>query len=173
MGDLIKGFSISPQSDTDIEGIIHHFPTIPVFAEASTTDGSNKPNNAINHSTTAAWISDDLENQWILINFTHHELFTSHYSVQSTSCGGSGCNRAKSWKVNGFSNGEWIEIDDVQMSKINGPLLIETRSVKNMGPFSAFQITSTGQNWQEVESPSYRFQFRIIDFFGREWIILT
>ena len=159
-------FSISPKNESDIEGIIHQNPSIQIHTYASSVVNSNNatygPQNPVNHSSPNFWWSENTANQWIVINFTSFDFFTTHYSVQSTNCNPPSCNHAKQWKLYGSRDNEWNEIDEVLESKINGPFFVETRPVSNFGPFNSFKILSTGQSW----NGNNYFRFLNIDFFG-------
>ena len=159
-------FSVSPNNGSDINGIFHQIPSIQVEAYASSihhdhTNETRGPQHAINPLSSVSYCSDNIPNQWIVINFTNQEIFATHYGAQSIGPEYGG-EHAKQWKVDGFKFGEWIQIDNVIESHINGHFLVETRKFSDIGPFSAFKFTNMGLNWIN----SYYFRFLNIDFFG-------
>ena len=83
----MNSFSVFPRNDSDIVGIIHLFKFIPVVAYSSSVQNGNNvtygAQNAIDHSSKYRWVSSNTPNQWIVLNFTDHEIYTTHYSVQS------------------------------------------------------------------------------------------
>ena len=161
-------FVLFPKNESDINGIIHYIPSISVNAESSSIDNDNPvtsgPMNAVTPSSQYPWCSKNMENQWITINFPGFELYISHYSIQSPNFGINSYH-PKQWIVEGFQSANWIKIDEVTESLINGPLLIQTRSITNIGPFSSFRITSTGANWRSSLQYYYHC-IMLIDFFG-------
>ena len=165
-------FSISPQNNTDISGIIRNNPTILVDAYASSvfdnSYSSRGPHYVTDHTTTSSWASEDTENQWIVVRFAAHEIHITNYSVQSADFV-TGTSHARMWKVEGLFIDQWILIDEVTSSKINGRFLIETRSVSNTGPFTAFRFISTGISWSSSQTKILRFCN--IDFFGMVYLL--
>ena len=159
-------FSVSPKNESDIEGIIRQNPWIPVEAYASHVSNSNNltygPQNAINHSSPNTWNSGNGANRWIVINFTTIYIYTTHYSVQSSSCIPPECAHAKEWKTFGYQHGEWNEIDYVSSGNTNGAYFVYSRSLSNPGPFSAFKFVNAGLNYNS----NTIFRFLNIDFFG-------
>ena len=158
-------FSIFPKNDSDIEGIIRHFPSMNIQVYSSSVNGDNStygPQNVLDHSTTNYWRSSNTANQQIFINFTDFAFYATNYSFQTFDCIPSGCDHPKQWKAEGFQNNNWIEIDNVVSSRINGRYLIETRPISVHGPFSSFRFTSTGLNWASENF----FRIMNIDFFG-------
>ena len=141
---------VSPEHDGDISGIIHNIVNISVSAYASSVgifdDKTLFAENVINVSSPYVWHSNSAQNQWIVINFTENEIYSTHYSIQTRE-GDPFHNHPKMWKVEGFNKGQWLLIDEVTSSNINYHLAIETRPLASTGPFSAFKFTSTGPNW--------------------------
>ena len=73
-------FTVSPRNNGDINGIIHQIPSVHVNAYAISvhsayTNETRGPQHVLNHSSPISWCSDNIQNQWIVINFTKMRFF--------------------------------------------------------------------------------------------------
>ena len=160
--------TISPQNYSDVNGIIAQNPSIPVITYASSVQGDDNTTygsqNAISVSILNHWRSKDANGEWIVINFSSLNIFATHYGVRTVDYG-PGNGHPKQWVTHGYYFGEWVLVDVVTSSLLNGNYNNETRAFQNNGPFSAFRLTSTGSNWGAAGT-SFFFRFSRIDFFG-------
>ena len=160
---------ILPKNENDIVGIFHRkkSPPVEVTASGIYSDGKDDfyryPRAVIEYNNQNWWTSDDQDPKLIMFNFTNKRILLTNYSVQSLDAS-KNSPHAKKWITQGYNDkNEWVTIDEVEESKINGPLYIETRGVSNNErPFSAIKITQNGVNWCGTNV----LRFYKIDFFG-------
>ena len=144
---------ILPKSSTDLIGIFHRKRNFPIEISASSTfNGTEsklrRPSAIIEYNLNSWWTSEKSENSWILLNFSSKRILITNYSIQSFK-NEANSDQTKEWKAEGVNDkNEWVTLDVVNESKINGPYKIETRpTVNNERPITAMKITQTGVNW--------------------------
>ena len=98
-------------------------------------------------------------------HFQKNRIMISHYFIQSPKKDSNSFWTAPiSWYLSGRKddNSEWEVIDHVTESKIDGNLIVLTRSVNSSGPYTSFRLNMIGKNYGDITA----LRIYKLDFFG-------
>jgi len=132
---------------------------------SSIYDSSCDPKNVFKNDDSS-WLSDDTPNSWIQFDFKQRKVSLTSYSLSDRY-------KAKSWKVEGSTDGSTFQIIDNRVdttyfkggsSCVNDPGIEKNLSVQPNHKFYRYiRITNTGKSWYDDDD---YFSLSLVELFG-------
>ena len=161
---------VFPKSSSDIVGLIHYFPSLKPYVDLS-SNSTSEFNASITIDpfiTNKDWISaDDDKSLELFVYFPKQKIVSTNYSLQ-TGAYTTTVHFPKCFDVYGFTGEEWEIASNVSLSGMNERNFIKVFPFSNQGPFEAFKIKLTCDDYSLENDSSLTTHFILhkIDFFG-------
>lgn len=136
------------------------------ITSSSVFSNSYDPQNAlIFNDKNKRFLSDDIENSWICIDFKKHQIIPTNYSIKSFELNQNSAH-PKSWVIEASNdNKNWDLIDERNNCPfLNGRNFIHTFKIKNQvhNKYRYIRLRQTKPNWAE----SNYLMISCIEFYG-------
>ena len=159
-------FRALPQNESDINGLIHQYPMLPVKCISSSQYSAQyQCHNAINPSEKYHFCSKGDESiRWYEFHFYNNMIYLQNYSIQvPNQKESSEWYSPKSWELFGITkNGNMVSIDNVTNSQLRGSYKIITYRISNPGFYVGLRLVMNGQNYGGYK----HLRLQKIDVFG-------
>ena len=161
---------VFPKSSSDIVGLIHYYPSLNPYVDSSSNVSLEySASITIDPSiTNKDWTSaDDDPSPELFVYFPRHKIMATNYSLQ-TAVYNTYVHFPKCFDVYGYTGKEWEIASQISLSGMNKQNFIKVFPFNKQGPFEAFNIKLTCDDYSlEIDSswPSL-FILHKIDFFG-------
>ncbi|OHS99803.1 hypothetical protein TRFO_33674 [Tritrichomonas foetus] len=99
-----------------------------------------------NYEWKKCWTSTNLPNSYIQFDFGVHQILITHYTIKTYPCGPN-YSHMKNWVLEGYSNGQWYEIDKREKNEdLNGKSKIATFACSHFSEYNVVRIRQIGPN---------------------------
>jgi serine/threonine protein kinase len=100
----------------------------------------------INYDWKRCWISHNTPGAWVQFDFVNVQIYVTHYSIK-TYRSGKGFSHLKSWLLQGFTGGQWVDLDLREDTEdLNGRSQTGLFQLTNPSLVTMIKLIQTGPN---------------------------